>query len=64
MDIRLLHMNMPVAGAISIGNKILIFRNNSPKLAYFDLDKDDWYEEPFEVTKDIKWYSCLKLPKI
>ena len=63
MDTRL-NINLTRPAVISIGNKILIFRNNTLKLTYFDLDKADWYEEPFELTKDIKYYLCLKLPKI
>ena len=53
-----------IGGAISIGNKILIFRENSPKFTYFDIDKADWFEETFVVTKDVESFLCLKMAKI
>ena len=56
--------NYNIEGAISIGCKILIFREKSTNVACYDLDKDDWSEETFEVTKNIVSFLCLKIPKI
>ena len=52
-----------INGAISLGSNILIFRDNSNKLIYFDFVKNEWKEESFEVTKNIKLYLCLKQQK-
>ena len=49
---------------LSVGNKILIFKHTSAQLISFDFVKNEWKEEPIEVTKDIAYYTCLKLPKI
>ena len=50
--------------ALSVGSKILIFKNESAQLTTFDFVKNEWKKESFEVTKDIKYFGCLKLPKI
>ena len=28
-----------------------------------DIDKDEWFEEPGEVTKDLRKFCSLKLPR-
>ena len=53
-----------IRGAISIGSKILIFRDNSTNVVCYDLDKEEWSEETFEVSKYLKFFLCLKMPKI
>ena len=52
-----------VQDAISVGRKVLVFLNYSAKMAVYDLDRNLWTEEKFETTKDIDYYSCVKLPK-
>ena len=52
-----------ISGAISVGSRILIFKNNSAGLISFDFVENEWKEESFEVTKDIIWYFSLKLAK-
>ena len=48
--------------SISVGRKILVFKNYSTKVAVFDVDKNEWSEESFEVTKCISNFHCLKIP--
>ena len=48
--------------AISIGNKIVIFQDNSTLVICYDVDKDEWCEESREVTKCIQHFACAKLP--
>ena len=52
-----------VQDAISVGGKVLVFLRNSSKVAVYDLDRKVWMEEEFEATKDIDYYTCVKLPK-
>ena len=53
-----------VCGAFSAGEKILVFKDESSKVAVFDTERGAWTEEEFGVTKDLKRYLCLKIPKI
>ena len=48
--------------AISIGSKIVAFQDEESSLFCFDVDKDEWSEEYFEVTKNLGNFSCVKLP--
>ena len=48
--------------AMSIGNKIELFQDNSTLMICYDFDKDEWYEESREVTKYIQHFACAKLP--
>ena len=48
--------------AISIGSKIYVFQDDSSSYGCYDVDKDKWSEEPFEVTNKLEDFSCVKLP--
>ena len=48
--------------ALSIGSKIYILLNNKSFIVSYDIDKDDWSVEASEATKNIKFFSCVKLP--
>ena len=50
--------------ALSIGSKILIFQNNKPIIVSYDVDKDEWSEEPCEAAKFKYNRSCVKLPRL
>ena len=50
--------------AVSLGSKIIIFGINSETVAFYDVDKDEWDEEPFELTTGVREYTLLKVPKI
>ena len=46
----------------STGKTIFIFQYESPILICFDTDKNKWSEELCEVSKDLKHFSCVKVP--
>ena len=46
----------------SIGNQILVFQDNTATLLCYDIYKNEWSDESFEITEDIEEYSCVKLP--
>ena len=48
---------------ISIENKIIINQAQCLYIRCNDVNKDEWSEEPCEVTKDIRKFCCLKLPQ-
>ena len=48
--------------AYSIANKIFVFKENSSKTIYYDTNKNEWSEESCEVTKNIRWFSSVKVP--
>ena len=48
--------------AISVGNKIFVFRNFNNSTVVYDVDKDKWSEQPGELTKNNNSYACVKLP--
>ena len=48
--------------ALSIGNKILIFINNSSLVFSYDVDKDEWSKESCKGTTNLKDFSYAKLP--
>ena len=50
--------------ALSVGTKIFIFQNNKPVIVSYDVDKDDWSEEPCEAAKFKYYRSFVKLPKL
>ena len=50
--------------AFSAGEKIFVFMHESSKVAVFDTERNKWSEETLEVTKHLKNYVCLKIPKI
>ena len=52
-----------VMNCVAIGNKILMFLNQSSKVICYDVDKDEWSEESCGITKDLFNYSCVKMPE-
>ena len=50
--------------SFSIGNKVIILGNCSSTALCYDVDKDEFYEEPFEVTKSRYAFSCTVLPQL
>ena len=45
--------------AISIGSKLFAFQNDRSSTFCYDVDED---EEQCDVTNDIKYFSCVKVP--
>ena len=58
------HISFGSNNALSIGTKIIIFQNNKPVIVSYDVDKDEWSEEPCEAAKLKHYRSCVKLPKL
>ena len=50
--------------AVSIGSKILIYGNNVPMMACYDVEKDEWTEGELEITRYITKFGCLKVPQM
>ena len=48
--------------SVSIGNRILIFQRERSSMICYDVDKDEWSEESFELTKYLEDFSCVKIP--
>ena len=53
---------MFVMKAISIGNIINIFQSEHPYVICYDVDRDEWCEKSCEITDNLTWYSCVKVP--
>ena len=47
---------------LSTGNKIFIFYRKKSSVVCYDVDKNEWSEEPFAVTESLKGFSCIKVP--
>ena len=48
--------------AISVGNKILVFNSKRPYVLFYDVDKNESFEEPFETTRSLVTFSSVKIP--
>ena len=60
------HSNMWIgtkARAVSISNKIYVFRERKSTVVCYDVIKDEWQEEKCEVNGYIKGGCCIKLPQ-
>ena len=53
-----------VFNTFSIGNKIITIGNNSSTALYYDVEKDEWSEETFNLTKDNFFFSCTLIPQM
>ena len=50
-------------GAISMGNKIVVFNRATTPVALYDLNKEQWSEESIEMEDAYDLYGCFKLPQ-
>ena len=50
--------------ALSIVTKLFIFQFNKPVIVSYDVDKNEWSEEPCEAAKFKQYGSSVKLPKL
>ena len=48
--------------SVAIGNRIVVFKENSSTIISYDVDKDELSIESCEVTKHLQDFTCLKLP--
>ena len=49
---------------ISIGSKLAVFGNQTYTILFFDVEKEEWCEEPFEVTRKLMGYRCTKVASL
>ena len=47
---------------VSIGNKIMIFYTGISSIIFYDVEENEWFEQPFEATKDLNGFSTVKIP--
>ena len=52
------------AGMFFIGNKLIALGHKSSTLVCYDVEKDEWSEKSFELTKDKKTFSLTLAPQI
>ena len=55
--------NITYSKCMQIVNKFFIFQETRSSLICYDVDKDEWSEEPCEVTKHLYDFSLTKLPQ-
>ena len=48
--------------AISLGSKILVFRDNETIVLCYDVETNEWSEDTCEVAENLEEYACVKLP--
>ena len=48
--------------SITFDRKIVVFKNNSTFVSIYDVDKNEWSEEHFKDTNNIRNFNCLKIP--
>ena len=47
---------------ISIGTKIVMFPDGTTSVKFYDVDSNEWTEEPCDVKNNIQNLSCVKVP--
>ena len=50
------------SSAVSIGGRIVIFREASRLIAFYDVNEDQWSEELYDSDEHYDLASCVKLP--
>ena len=48
--------------AVPMASKILVFRKNKSEVISYDVDKEEWCKEKFEIEKYKLTGSCVKIP--
>ena len=49
---------------VSIGNKIIVYDFDVNYFSCYDVEKDEWSEEDFELAKNLAYFSCVKVPQL
>ena len=50
--------------AFSISEKIVILDSWRQVFSYYDIEKDEWSEEAFELTKYLTGFASVKVPQL
>ena len=53
-----------VANTFSIGNKLITIGYKSSTALYYDVEKDEWSEETFNLTNNKSFFSSISIPQI
>ena len=56
-------INVYCLQAFAIRNKIYVFQNYGAAVKCYDVDEDKWSDEACEVTKNVRSFSCVKVPR-
>ena len=51
------------AGAISMGDRIIVFEDERKLVACYDLNKEQWSAESYGTDELYNFYGCVKLPQ-
>ena len=51
-------------GAFSVSEKIVVYDSWRQVSSYYDIEKDEWSEEVFKLTKSIGAFACVKVPQL
>ena len=49
---------------VAVGNEILLFGDKSSVVLCYDTEENVWCEKSCEITKYIRGYSCVQVPKV
>ena len=50
--------------AVLIGNRIVLFRRDSQIIAFYDIEKDQWSEDTYEIRRRYTIAKCIRVPQI
>ena len=57
-------INRGCVGLFSIENKLFIFSNLSSAVVCYNVETEEWSEEPFKITEDLHGCCCVKIPQL
>ena len=49
--------------AISFGSKIYVFQAKKKACLIYDIENNTWSEKHFEVGRNLRYFSCAKIPQ-
>ena len=52
-----------IVQTFSIGSKLITLGHGSPTYICYDVENNEWSEEPFQVTEDLYHFGCALVPK-
>ena len=59
LEIKGTHLSSP---NFSIGNKIMLFRDNSDSIYCYNVDEDEWTVETCPAIENLHHFAWLKIP--
>ena len=55
-------VHLSVNSVISMDNKLVVYLNDNVKKVYYDINKDEWLEDPCEAINSLFRFSSIKVP--